>query len=41
MSDVHRESITIWSQGVRLAGDIYSPGNLEASESAINYDAVH
>jgi dienelactone hydrolase len=32
MSDVQRESITIWSQGVRLAGDIYKPGNLGATE---------
>jgi len=32
MSDVHRESITIWSQGVRLAGDIYKPGNLKTTE---------
>lgn len=32
MSDVHRESITIWSQGVRLAGDIYKPGILRATE---------
>jgi dienelactone hydrolase len=31
MSDVQRESITIWSQGIRLAGDIYKPGNLKAS----------
>jgi dienelactone hydrolase len=33
MSDVQRESITIWSQGVRLAGDIYKPGNLKATET--------
>lgn len=32
MSDVHRESITLWSQGARLAGDIYKPGNLNATE---------
>lgn len=32
MSDIHRESITIWSQGIRLAGDIYKPCNLTATE---------
>ena len=32
MSDVKRESITIWSQGVRLAGDIYKPGDLRVAE---------
>ena len=31
MSNVHKESITIWSQGVRLAGDIYKPENLKES----------
>ena len=35
MSDVHRESITIWSQGVRLAGDIYKPTNLEATKKKL------
>jgi dienelactone hydrolase len=32
MSDVQRESIIIWSQGIRLAGDIYKPGRLKANE---------
>jgi dienelactone hydrolase len=32
MSDVGHESITIWSQGVRLAGDIYRPRNLDVTE---------
>jgi dienelactone hydrolase len=33
MSNVQRERITIWSQGVRLAGDIYKPGNLKTTET--------
>lgn len=33
MSDVNRKSITIWSQGIRLAGDIYKPGRLKANEN--------
>jgi dienelactone hydrolase len=32
MRDVNRESITIWSQGIRLAGDIYKPGNQADTE---------
>ncbi len=33
MSDVQKVSTTIWSQGIRLAGDIYKPGNLKATET--------
>ncbi len=32
LSDVDHEEITIWSQGVRLAGDIYKPKGLKADE---------
>jgi len=32
LSDVDHEVITIWSQGVRLAGDIYKPKGLKADE---------
>jgi len=28
MDDVSHKEITIWSQGVRLAGDIYAPKNV-------------
>lgn len=32
LSDVDHEVITIWSEGVRLAGDLYKPKNLKANE---------
>jgi dienelactone hydrolase len=32
MSDVDHEKITIWSQGVRLAGDIYKPKGLKPTD---------
>jgi dipeptidyl aminopeptidase/acylaminoacyl peptidase len=31
-AEVDREAVTIWSQGVRLAGDIYKPGNIAADQ---------
>ena len=27
-SDVDRRSVTIWSEGVRLAGDVYTPKSI-------------
>lgn len=32
LSDVDHEVITIWSEGVRLAGDLYKPKDLKANE---------
>jgi len=32
LSDVDHEAITIWSEGVRLAGDLYKPKGLKADE---------
>ena len=29
---VDRQSVTIWSQGVRLAGDIYTPSDIAEGE---------
>ena len=31
-SDVEHQSITIWSQGSRLAGDIYKPKGLKPTD---------
>ena len=39
--EVEHESITIWSEGVRLAGDIYKPKNLQPDEKLPGILLVH
>ncbi len=39
--EIEHESITIWSEGVRLAGDIYKPKNLQPGEKLPGILLVH
>ena len=40
-NDVDHQPITIWSEGVRLAGDIYKPKNLQPGEKLPGLLLVH
>lgn len=40
-NEIEHESITIWSEGVRLAGDIYKPKNMQAGEKLPGILLVH
>ena len=39
--EVDHESIVIWSEGVRLAGDIYKPKNMQPGEKLPGILLVH